>query len=360
VHVSTPTRIDLAGGTLDIWPISVLVPRAVTVNVAVDLRAHATVEPSEHARVTIVSEDRRRRLTRRLPLSENGSGDGLGLLLRLVAAFAPGSGLRLTTRAHAPAGAGLGGSSALAVAAGTALARFTGAALSRAALLERVMNVEAREIGVPTGNQDYLAAMHGGLCAWHHEVDGTRRERIPIPRGLEHRIVLAYTGEPRSSGYSNWDMFRRFCDGEARARRRFEAIAAIAREMVDALRAADVDEVGRLVGAEGRLRLGLAPSVTTPAIVRADRAARAAGALGTKVCGAGGGGCMVAIAREGRAEAVTAALAAAGALPLRTRIDRHGVRIERGAGVSARGAGSRPSRASARRRSRSSSRSRSR
>ena len=45
---------------------------------------------------------------------------------------------------------------------GAALDRFTGASLGRAALLERVMNVETAALGVPTGNQDYLAAVHGG------------------------------------------------------------------------------------------------------------------------------------------------------------------------------------------------------
>jgi D-glycero-alpha-D-manno-heptose-7-phosphate kinase len=195
-------------------------------------------------------------------------------------------------------------------------------------LLARVMNVEARTLGVPTGNQDYLAALHGGLAAYHHELDGTRRERLRIPHGLERRLVLAYTGEPRSSGYSNWDMFRRFCDGEPKARRRLEAIAAIAREMVDAVRLGDVEAVGRLVGEEGRLRLGLAPSVATPALLRADKAARSAGALGLKVCGAGGGGCVVAVARDGNADAVRAALTSVGAVPLPARISRRGVVVQ--------------------------------
>jgi len=328
VHASAPTRIDLAGGTLDIWPISVLVTGAVTVNVAVDLRAHVRIEPGPPGKVVIVSRDRRRRATRRLPLRPDEAANGLALLFRLVAAFEPATGLRMTVHATAPAGAGLGGSSTLAVAAATALARWTRTPLGRGRLLQRVMNVEAVQIGVPTGNQDYLAALHGGVSAYHHEVDGTRRERLPVPRGLERRMVLAYTGEPRSSGYSNWDMFRRFCDGEAKARRRMEAIASVAREMADAVRCGDVDAIGRLVGQEGRLRFGLAPSVATPTLLRADSAARRAGALGLKVCGAGGGGCVVAVAREGKAESVASALASAGARPLPFRIARGGVAVE--------------------------------
>jgi D-glycero-alpha-D-manno-heptose-7-phosphate kinase len=58
VGASAPTRIDLAGGTLDIWPLSVMVPGAMTVNLAVELRAHAEVEPRRDGRVEVVSADR--------------------------------------------------------------------------------------------------------------------------------------------------------------------------------------------------------------------------------------------------------------------------------------------------------------
>ncbi len=327
VHASAPTRIDLAGGTLDIWPLSVLVPGAVTVNLAVELRAHASVERRSDDRVEVISTDRKARAVRRLPLRPSHCTGPLSLLLRLCAAFAPASGLTLRTRAQAPAGAGMGGSSTLAMAVGAALARFTGTPLRGDGLLRRVMNLEAVELGVPTGNQDYLAALHGGLTAWHHEADGTRRERLPLPPALGRRLVLAYTGQPRHSGFSNWDMFRRSIEGETKTLQRMAEIARIARAMRDALLASDLDEAGRLLGEEGRLRYRLAPSVGTPLLLAADGAARRAGALGVKVCGAGGGGCLVAFAAEGRTEAVARALAAAGARVLEAPPAARGLRV---------------------------------
>jgi D-glycero-alpha-D-manno-heptose-7-phosphate kinase len=328
VTASAPTRIDLAGGTLDIWPLSVIVPGAVTVNLAVELRATVRVGRRRDGRVEVVSRDRRRRATRRLPLTDEACAGPLSLLLRLIRAFDSGSGLALTSAATAPAGAGLGGSSILAIAAGAALSRLEGRPLTGQRLLRRVMNLETVELAVPTGNQDYLAAIHGGLAAYHHGTDGTRRERLPLPPGLQDRLVLAYTGEPRRSGFSNWDMFRRFVDGERRTVRRMESIARIARELVDALREEDLDAAGRLVGEEGRLRYSLAPSVATDALRRAGSAARRAGALGVKVCGAGGGGCLVALAREGRREAVAGAMAASGARLLEAREARRGIVVE--------------------------------
>lgn len=322
---SAPTRIDLAGGTLDIWPISVMVPGAMTVNLAVELRARAEVEAHEGERVVIVSRDRKRRVTRRLPL-EKISGP-LSMLLRLVQAFMPTHGLKLITKAEAPAGAGLGGSSTLGMAVGAALNRFTGEGLGREALLRRVMNLETMELRVPTGNQDYLASLHGGLAAYHHGADGTVREPLPIPADLAERLVLAYAGQPRCSGSSNWEMFRALVEGNRAAVRRMESIARIARELRAALREKDLDRVGRLLGEEGRLRYGLAPSVATSRILKIDAAAERAGALGVKVCGAGGGGCMVALAAAGRAEAVAEAMARAGARLLKVSVARRGLKV---------------------------------
>ncbi len=327
VVASAPSRIDLAGGTLDIWPISVIVPGALTVNVAVELRATATVWGTADRRLHILSRDRGRRLTRKLPLAARGARGPLSLLERLAASFDPVRGMHLETAAQAPAGAGLGGSSTLAVAVGAALNRFRGARLSQARLLRRVMNLETIELGVPTGEQDYLAALHGGLAAYHHEPDGTRRERLRVPAGLAERLVLAYTGQPRRSGLGNWEMFRRFIDGEPASVRRMEQIARIARDLVDALRCGELETAGRLIGEEGRLRYQLAPGVATRALLAADRAARRAGALGVKVCGAGGGGCLVAFARAGRRDAVAAALAEAGARVLEARLARRGLRV---------------------------------
>lgn len=330
VSASAPSRIDLAGGTLDIWPISLLVPRAVTVNVAIDLRARATIEGRADGRARVISRDRRRQATRTLPIGPSQLRGPLSLLLRLIAAYEPRRGLTLVSEAAAPAGAGLGGSSTLAVATAAALGRWSGERLGRERLVRRVMNLETVQLGVPTGNQDYLAAVYGGLAVYHHEPDGTRREALPIPAGLEERLVLAYTGQPRHSGFSNWDMFRRFIEGRRVTVSRMEAIARIARELADALREGALDTVGRLVGEEGRLRYRLAPSVATKALVRADHAARRAGALGVKVCGAGGGGCLVAFARDGRAVAVAEAIEATGAQVLRAPIARRGLRVEGG------------------------------
>lgn len=325
-RAAAPTRIDLAGGTLDIWPICHLVERAVTVNLAIGLRATASVTPRRDRKLVVRSADRGRSVALALPLRSRPAG-ALSWLVRLAHDLAPDAPLTLDVRAEAPAGAGLGGSSALGIAVAAALARATGQRLGAERLLRRVQNLETEEIRVPTGNQDYLAALHGGLSAFWHRVDGATREALPGAGALADRLVLAYTGEPRQSGFSNWDMFRRFVEEEPRTVARMGEIARLAREMRDALADGALDDAGRLLGEEGELRFRLAPSVATPALLAATRAARRAGALGSKVCGAGGGGCLVAFAAKGKKGAIAAAIASTGAAVLPVDAAPRGVRV---------------------------------
>jgi D-glycero-alpha-D-manno-heptose-7-phosphate kinase len=154
-----------------------------------------------------------------------------------------------------------------------------------------------------------------------------KREALPHAKGLAGRLVLAYTGQPRQSGFSNWDMFKRFVEGDKTTVARMNEIARLARAMRDALAAGAIDDAGRLLGEEGRLRYRLAPSVSTPTLERVGMAARRAGALGVKVCGAGGGGCLVAFAAQGKQDAVAAAMEAAGAAILPVEPAARGVEV---------------------------------
>ena len=326
-----PARIDLAGGTLDIWPIYLLLDDPVTVNVAIDLAAEAEVGSLSGSRVEIRSED----LAAGTEAAELGGLplDGpLALAVRLVRHFAPQGGLRLTTRATVPAGSGLGGSSALAVAVATALLRRAGnpARPADAADLARLLgNLEAQVLGIPTGVQDYYPALLGGTLALSFSAAGVRAERLPVEgAALEERLVLAYEGASRSSGISNGDMLRRFLAGESGARQGLAAVARCARRVADALSIGDLDAAGLALDDEMTARRSLSPLVVTEATEAQFAAARAAGALGAKVCGAGGGGCSVYFTRAGGREAVATALNAAGARVLPFRIASSGALTE--------------------------------
>ncbi len=323
---SAPTRIDLAGGTLDIWPLYLFHERAQTLNVAISLPARAEIVPEPSGRVVIVSEDSGETVA--ASSCEALDPDGpLPLLSRLVRHFGAG-GLRLTTRAESPVGAGIAGSSAMNVAVCGALAAWTGTALEEDTLLTTVQNIEAQVIRVPTGGQDYRPAFFGGISAVELNVDRVRRVALDVdPRAIEARIVLAYTGASRNSGINNWDVTRRHLDGDRGVFDRFERIRDIAVAMRGALERGDWADVARQVAAEWANRQALAPGVTTPALDRLIARAQAAGASGAKVCGAGGGGCLFCVGEPDAAPAIRQALADGGARVLDFHVDLEGLQV---------------------------------
>jgi D-glycero-alpha-D-manno-heptose-7-phosphate kinase len=329
VHIdaSAPTRIDFAGGTLDIWPLYLFHDGAQTLNAAISLRAHCQIRPRPDRRLAIVSEDTGARVEVR-HWSELRDNPELRLLGRLLHFF-QAEGLELVTRSESPVGAGIAGSSALNIAVCGALNRWQGSHRTDDELLQIAMNVEAQAIDVPTGVQDYRPAMFGGISAIELGVDGIRRVPLPVDAAeLESRLVLAYTNASRNSGINNWDVTKRHIDGDRGVQASFARISAIAAGMRTAFEAGDWPGVAVHVAEEWENRKRLAPGVTTPGIDALLAAAARAGALAGKVCGAGGGGCLFCIAEPPDLPAVRAALAAAGARVLDFRIERVGLRVE--------------------------------
>jgi D-glycero-alpha-D-manno-heptose-7-phosphate kinase len=323
---SAPTRIDLAGGTIDIWPLYLFHSGASTLNAAISLRAHVDIAPRTDGRIELISVD-----TDKRALAANWSELGAGSELPLLALLSRHYQLEnatLTTRGESPAGAGIAGSSALTIAACGALARWSRASEEAEDILRVAKNVECQTIKVPTGVQDYRPAFYGGIASIELRADGIRRVGLTVdPAELERRIVLAYTGAPRNSGTNNWEITKRHIDGDRHVFDCFERIRDTAAAMRVALEREDWDEVGRQIAIEWTNRKRLAPGVTTPTIDELMARAAAAGATAAKVCGAGGGGCLFCYGPPNRRDAIAGALAAGGARVLDYRIEAEGLRV---------------------------------
>ena len=324
IQTSAPARIDLAGGTIDIWPLYLFHRGALTLNAAISIRARARVESRSDSRIVIRSED-----TGKTVEADDwrALADPTELrLLSLLVYFFEARGITLTTSSESPAGAGIAGSSALNVAVCAALAEWKREHYEPEALLQVAMNVEAQAIRVPTGLQDYRPALYGGVAALELDPDGIRRIPLDVDSAqLERRIVLCYTGEPRNSGTNNWEITKRHIDGDAHVFECFERIRDTAVAMRQALARSDWNEVGAAIAEEWENRKRLAPGVTTPGIDALISRAMQAGATAAKVCGAGGGGCLFCYGPPERRTAIKEALAAGGARLLEFRIERHGL-----------------------------------
>jgi D-glycero-alpha-D-manno-heptose-7-phosphate kinase len=332
IESKAPTRIDLAGGTLDIWPLYLFHEGAVTVNCAITRYASCVIEtaPKKSRRIVLLSRDTRRQES--FPSFEalhRAKRYKLPLLAHLVRVFHPSCGFTLTTDSEAPAGAGIGGSSAMAVAICAALDRLTGAGLRHEDWIHISRDVEAIVIRVPTGTQDHYPPAFGGAAAIVLAPGGERREVLGCDLDeLERRLVLCYTGKPRQHGINNWEVFMRHINGDRRVAQNLEKIAGIARQVRTVLERNQWNELGQLVREEWDFRRHNLRTISTPVIDRIIVAARRHGALGGKVCGAGGGGCLALIIDpDARAQVESAVIAAGGTL-LPLQIDRGGVRVQ--------------------------------
>jgi D-glycero-alpha-D-manno-heptose-7-phosphate kinase len=343
VRAEAPCRVDLAGGTLDLYPLSAMLGGTTTVNAAISVMTRTSLRARDDAAIVLRARDlgEEVRYTSLVSLDDRLHVEPdapLALLAQAVRFWEPDRGLELETESDAPKGSGLGASSALLISVLGALRAVFGApggddgpVPDAAALCRFAAAIEARHLQVPTGTQDYLAALHGGPLALRFGLGGTRIERDLPERSvswLADHLLVIYSGAAHFSGAPNWAVLKRYVDGDGGTAHRLRAIDAVAHRMWAALEAGDPEVMPTLVREEWELRRGLADEVSTPELERLLDALRGAGALAAKACGAGGGGSVLALAPPAHHEAVLAAARQAGATPLAATLRRAGLRLD--------------------------------
>jgi D-glycero-alpha-D-manno-heptose-7-phosphate kinase len=316
INSKAPTRIDLAGGTVDIWPIYLFLDKPVTLNLGIDLFAEASLEVFENSKspgVTLRSDDQNQESRLSWADVETAKAHpALDLHLRLLRHFSAAArarlgddvffkqDLRLKTVARSPSGAGLGGSSTLNVAITGTLATWAwdrkfDPLVDGEKLIEIARDVETTVIHVPAGLQDYYGAMFGGLQSLNWGAGVHRREWLDaeILPELGSRMLLFYSGQSRNSGINNWLLYKNFIDKEAQVRDKFAALSQAAHDVQSALAKRDWAAAGKSINEEWSTRKTLASGISTPEIDKAFSIAQeVAPGSAAKICGAGGGGCF--------------------------------------------------------------------
>jgi D-glycero-alpha-D-manno-heptose-7-phosphate kinase len=340
VSAVVPMRIDLAGSTLDVYPLYLFEGGGLTVNAAVDIYGRVTVEERSDAGIYIHSQDTGAEVM--FPgLADMTLGGELDLVKKALHFYCrqddPRRGLNVTLHSEAPRGSGLGASSALLMALSSALNEIYDLRLAKDRLIDLGANIEAQVIGIPTGKQDYFPPLFGGVCSMWFDVDGHRLEQLDradspglpdlIDR-LSERLILTFTNINRFSGVTNWAMLKRYVEQEGDTVAHMRRIKEVALACRESLAVGDLDEFARLLAVEWENRKALAQGVTTPEIDAMIAAAEAKGARASKLCGAGGGGCMITYAEPEDVPAVSATLVDAGATLMPFHIVREGVCLQ--------------------------------
>lgn len=301
-----PTRLDFGGGWTDVPPYGEEMGGFVC-NVAIN--RHAVVTLREGRADPAVSDPLATAAMRQARLD----------------------GVTLSSAGDFPAGAGLGGSSAVGVAMQAAIAAWRNETIDREELVRRSRSVEVNELGVAGGWQDHYAAAFGGALALSF-TDRISVRSLPLDDALaselERRCVVAYTGESRISGVTITAVLDAYRERVPCVVGALARMGELAQAMADALARRSLDELGGLIAEHWICQRALHQRITTDGIEHILGAAHAAGAIGGKALGASGGGCVLAIAGDGREREVRAAMGRVGTL-VPFAVDRNGVRVER-------------------------------
>ena len=307
-------RIDLLGGTLDLWPINLVIPQVVTLNMAINLRARVVLEKSDGGNDEIVIESLDYGKTYTGPEIEQSQE--MSLIAELLRGLEITSGIKLSLQSGSPPGAGLGGSSAMAITVVSALNEFLQLQWPAEKTLRYAHAAEAKILNAgPAGHQDYYPALYGGILALRAtcgEVEVGQLFSPSLKDFLEQHCTLVYSGENRQSGVNNWQVYKRFFDGDKDIRKGLEQIAEFSAQANQAIQHGHFPQLLDLMAQEGAARTGLFPGIATPEVSKLVESLNSQGLIiGHKICGAGGGGCFVLLhnpdAKEGIATQVVRA-----------------------------------------------------
>lgn len=320
--VIAPTRVDLAGGTLDLWPLYCLTEGASTINLAIGIFVEIKVQWQPAKDIQIFLEHPQAGKVKITSKMQTEDFNNMAAAVRFPAyivgkylaskqSFSRGVHATLSWQTQAPVGSGLGGSSTLAVALARAMSHLFSDYTEQGwqwRLMAWVRDAEAAFLKVPTGTQDYLASLFGGLNRFD-SVFGEMRRTPYAPQAtqeLAKRLVVIFSGEQHHSGKSNWDVYQSAISADPKVVGGLRDIAGITAHMDSELRSAHLSwsNIGKLMKQEWQVRRAVF-RVQTPRLEEILSFLDKQKVLGAKVCGAAAGGSLIAlVAPEKRDELI--------------------------------------------------------
>jgi mevalonate kinase len=247
--------------------------------------AHASAIESARSELTLGTTER---------VTDDGASDVARAFAALLGVCAVTRPVRVEVTTELPAGAGLGCSAALGVAIVRALDAWEGRPQANATdAADRAMAWEKVFHGNPSG-VDATAAARGGCLLYQRMSGGLHLNEIALPRPLT--LVIGHSGVSSSTREMVELVAKLKARNEENVTRSFEAINSLVQNARLAIEAGDHLGLGKLMDLNQVLLSGL--MVSTEEIETMCRGAREAGALGAKLTGSGGGGCVVALVQD--------------------------------------------------------------
>ena len=297
INATAPTRICDNGGWTDTW----FAEYGAIFNIAVAPTAHVQINvfPNDGTRPHILLHAEN--YGDRYPLTLDGTYDKHPLLEAAIAMIGVPDevAIEATIYSTAPAGASTGTSAAVTVALLGALDALTDGRLSAHEIAYAAQAVETKMLGQQCGIQDQLAAAYGGInlidmFSYPHASVSQLTLAPALEWELEQRLALIYLGRPHSSSAVH-EMVIRGLEDAGPDNEKINPLRETARRSWNALAAGDFAGLGQAMSDNTALQAKLHPDLVSPDARRVIEIAKAHGALGWKVNGAGGSGGSVAL-----------------------------------------------------------------
>jgi D-glycero-alpha-D-manno-heptose-7-phosphate kinase len=315
VSFKSPTRVDLAGGTLDMWPLYNFVNGATTINVAIDIWTEADMTSRSDRKVIIRSSDLQKSWQFESYNDLRLSNDPSLVFYKTVfkqfdAQFMKlENGFDLNTSSQSPIGGGLGGSSSLVISLLKVIYKFLKIESTDVyQLVHLAHNIEAEMLKTPTGTQDYFPAVTGGLSFIDYGAHQLKQSVFSIANTpFEDHFLLVYTGKSHHSGLNNFEVLKSAVQSDENVMMALQKIKDISKELKTVIMNRQWEKMPELFQQEYAARIQLTPAFSSPEIEKLARICMAAGALAVKICGAGGGGCVLVWVAPDKRESVVSA-----------------------------------------------------
>jgi len=296
-----PLRIGLAGGGTDVSPYSDQFGGAI-LNATVSLSAYATLEPIEEDKIILRTLDRNEsethELLHRLPI--NGTLDLLkGVYNRIQQDYNfPLSGFILSTFVDAPAGSGLGTSSTLVVAILGVFVEKYKLPLSDYEIAQYAYSIERVDLQLAGGKQDQYAATFGGVNFMEFYKDdkvivNPLRIKPHYLHELENNLVLYFTATSRESATIIKEQVKNVTNNNEKSIEAMHQLKEQAKMMKEALLQGKLNDIGEILDYGFQQKRLMAANISNQSIENIYDVAKASGATGGKISGAGGGGFMI-------------------------------------------------------------------
>lgn len=301
VRSKAPLRIGLAGGGTDVSPYSDLFGGAI-LNATISLYAYATIVPANDGKIILQSVDKGEEYIFDscdvLPVN-SGLQLHQGIYNRMVKDYAKAPlSFTLTTYVDAPPGSGLGTSSTLVVAILGAFAEWLNLPLGEYDLAKLAYEIERNDLAMAGGKQDQYAATFGGVNFMEFSsndkvIVNPLRIKESYLNELSHNLVLFYTQTSRLSSTIIEAQTRNVLNKNERSIDAMHKLKVQSVMMKEVLLKGELDKIGEILDFGWEFKKQMADEITNPFLDDIYNTAKANGATGGKISGAGGGGFMI-------------------------------------------------------------------